>query len=73
MEPKTAKIYYLPPLSSREKLILRAQNYLEGRGFAVKVVEARQLSSADRRALEQGGHQYPVVLVNTKFIVRRMS
>lgn len=70
MEPQLAKIYYLPPLSTRLKQIGKGQQLLEDHGYKVKVVEARSLSSADRRALEHGGHSYPVVHIHGKFVVR---
>jgi hypothetical protein len=69
-DAKTAFIYYLPPLATRFKQIGKAQQLLEVRGYKVKVVEARQLSSGDRRALEQGGHSYPAIHLNGSFIVR---
>jgi hypothetical protein len=68
MDTKSAKIYYMPPLSNRVNQISWAQQLLESRGLKVKVVEARQLSSGERRALEQGGHTYPVVFLFDKFI-----
>lgn len=69
MSSNTAKIYYLPPLATRVKQISRAQQLLESRGFKVKVVESRQLSPGDRRALEQGGLPFPVAFLLGKFIV----
>lgn len=70
MEPNVAKIYYMPPMSNRLNQIRWAQQLLESRGFKVKEIESRSMSSGDRRALEQGGHAYPVVYAHGRFIVR---
>lgn len=70
MEPNVAKIYYMPPMSNRLNQIRWAQQLLESRGFKVKEIESRAMSSGDRRALEQGGHAYPVVYAHGRFIVR---
>lgn len=70
MASLSATVYHANPRDAHDQATKKASALLEEYGYTTKLVNVKLLTAAVRRDLEMSGFDYPIIKINSKYIVR---